>query len=106
LRYQPGADKLKAASYAALQETGEFSAAFTTTQWSEVLDAQQTDPERARAALKNSCGGTGIAYAFICRGSLSAGCEDLTQIFFRPSVFPGRLEQCGSKQRTVPHVPF
>jgi len=66
------------------QETGEFSAAFTTTQWSEVLDAQQTDPERARAALKNLCGRYWYPlYAFICRrGHSPQDAEDLTQSFF------------------------
>lgn len=64
--------------------TGEFSAAFTTTQWSEVLDARQTDPQRARAALENLCGRYWYPlYAFIRRrGHVPQDAEDLTQSFF------------------------
>jgi len=66
------------------KETGEFSAAFTTTQWGEVLDAQQTDPQRARAALENLCGRYWYPlYAFIRRrGHDPHDAEDLTQSFF------------------------
>ena len=66
------------------KETGEFSAAFTTTQWSEVLDARQTDPPRARAALENLCGRYWYPlYAFIRRrGHAPQDAEDLTQSFF------------------------
>jgi RNA polymerase sigma-70 factor (ECF subfamily) len=66
------------------RETGEFSAAFTTTQWSEVLEAQQIDPERARAALENLCGRYWYPlYAFVRRrGHSPHEAEDLTQSFF------------------------
>src|ERR1041385_926067 len=65
-------------------ETGQFSAAFTTTQWSEVLRARQTDPQRARAALENLCGRYWYPlYAFIRRrGHGPHDAEDLTQSFF------------------------
>lgn len=64
--------------------TGQFSAAFTTTQWSEVLDARQTDPQRARAALESLCGRYWYPlYAFIRRrGHAPHDAEDLTQSFF------------------------
>ena len=66
------------------EETGEFSAAFRTTQWSEVLDARQTDPERARAALENLCSRYWYPlYAFVRRrGHGPHDAEDLTQSFF------------------------
>jgi len=66
------------------EETGGFSAAFTTTQWSEVLDARQTDPERARAALENLCSRYWYPlYAFVRRrGHGPHDAEDLTQSFF------------------------
>src|ERR1044071_1418188 len=65
-------------------ETGQFSAAFTTTQWSEVLDARQTDPQRARSARENLCGRYWYPlYAFIRRrGHGPHDAEDLTQSFF------------------------
>src|SRR2546428_12614572 len=63
---------------------GEFSAAFTTTQWSEVLDARQADPERARVALEKLCGRYWYPlYAFIRRRAYAPhDAEDLTQSFF------------------------
>jgi len=66
------------------EETGGFSAAFTTTQWSEVLDARQTDPDRARAALENLCTRYWYPlYAFVRRrGHGPHDAEDLTQSFF------------------------
>ena len=66
------------------EETGGFSAAFTTTQWSEVVDARQTDPERARAALENLCSRYWYPlYAFVRRrGQGPHDAEDLTQSFF------------------------
>jgi len=66
------------------EETGGFSDAFTTTQWSEVLDARQTDPERARAALENLCSRYWYPlYAFVRRrGHGPQDAEDLTQSFF------------------------
>jgi len=66
------------------EETGGVSAAFTTTQWSGVLDARQTDPERARAALENLCSRYWYPlYAFVRRrGHGPHDAEDLTQSFF------------------------
>ena len=77
------------------KETGEFSAAFTTTQWSEVLDARQTDPRRARAALENLCTRYWYPlYAFIRRrGHGPHDAEDLTQSFFVHILEHGALNK-------------
>src|SRR6266446_6648061 len=66
------------------EETGGFSAAFRTTQWSEVLDARQTDPERAGAALEKLCSRYWYPlYAFVRRrGHEAHDAEDVTQAFF------------------------
>jgi RNA polymerase sigma-70 factor (ECF subfamily) len=60
------------------------SSAFTTTQWSEVLEARQSEPQRARAALESLCRRYWYPlYAFIRRrGYGPHDAEDLTQSFF------------------------
>ena len=37
------------------ETTQRGPSAFTATHWSVVLDAQRTDPQRARAALESLC---------------------------------------------------
>ncbi len=60
------------------------SSDFLPTQWSVVLDAQRTQPERARAALERLCSLYWYPlYAFIRRrGHDKEDAEDLTQSFF------------------------
>src|SRR5438094_4213310 len=66
------------------RDTGEVSVRFTTTQWSEVIEAQQTDPQRAGAALEKLCSRYWYPlYAFVRRrGHEAHDAEDVTQAFF------------------------
>jgi len=67
-----------------VQDSVEGSSGFTTTQWSVVLDARHTDPQRAQAALEKLCGRYWYPlYAFIRRrGHDPHAAQDLTQSFF------------------------
>src|SRR5829696_2065814 len=64
--------------------TRKGSAEFATTQWSEVLEARDRDPSRARGALERLCGRYWYPlYAFTRRrGHLPEDAEDATQAFF------------------------
>ncbi len=66
------------------ETTERGSSAFTATHWSIVLAAQQTDPQRAGAALENLCNRYWYPlYAFIRRrGHDPEEAKDLTQSFF------------------------
>ena len=77
------------------EETGVVSTAFTTTPWNEVLEARQTDPERARAALENLCSRYWYRlYAFVRRrGHGPHDAEDLTQSFFAHLLGTGLVLQ-------------
>jgi hypothetical protein len=67
------------------------SAAFPTTQWSLVLDAAATEPERAAAALEKLCARYWYPiYAFVRqRGNDEHTAEDLTQGFLPSSSSGG-----------------
>jgi hypothetical protein len=66
------------------ETTERGSSAFTATHWSIVLEAQQTDPQRAGAALESLCSRYWYPlYAFIRRrGHDPEEAKDLTQSFF------------------------
>lgn len=66
------------------QDSDCGQAMFTATQWSVVLAARESDPERAQAALEQLCNRYWYPlYAFIRRRGYSPeDAEDLTQAFF------------------------
>jgi len=71
------------------------SPAFTNTHWSVVMAAQDTDPQRALAALEELCRRYWYPlYAFVRRWPHShEDAEDLTQAFFERLLGKGKLNQ-------------